>query len=1295
MTETVDERPSRLMITNMVLENFKSYAGEQDIGPFHKRFSSVVGPNGSGKSNVIDALLFVFGKKAKQLRLNKVSELIHKSSNFPNLEYARVAVHFQRIYDDEDSADGFEIVPGSEFIVTRIAYKDNTSSYLIDGKSSNFGAVGKLLRQHGIDLDNNRFLILQGEVEQIAMMKPKGDTKHEDGLLEYLEDIIGSNCFVERIEEMFKQLEGMNEQRTEKVNRLKVAEKDRDNLSESKQEAEAFINQEKEIRKRKNILYQVYEKVATDNVVELTTRCGIAEAKLIEEQEKMSESDALLKEKEVIYNATSKAYDSVAKEVDEATKEFGAFERRDVKIQEDLKHNKTQFKKFQASIEKDASKEADNLRDEEGAKQSKEVLSQDLADLDEKKSAEERMVDEIMSGLQEATSGLRVQLEVEQEKLCAAERDVAKFQTEKESILTACALAKSRAANVENDLAKLADKRDSIVSERETNGVRINVAQSELINLEQSIVDLETTFKRCEEDEVKLQGAVRVAISATEEGRAALASNQHGTGVLSAILKATKRDGPLSASGVLGRLGDLGTIPSEYDVAISTACGSLDYIVTKTTEGAQMCMQFLRANNLGRASFIALDKMSEWASRMNRTVTLPAAAPRLFDLIKPLNDLVLPAFYFAIKDTLVAKDLDTATSIAYEGDRAKWRVVTLQGGLIDTSGTMSGGGTSTKRGLMMVEGSVKAASAAKATVELPSVTPADVQQLEARVNDLQKQLRACRATKDASDADIKDKQKKIKGLKTEIAKLQMSLTNSADKEKQVIQRISALESERNLSPEEIKEIKLQETKLIETDERIHSASPNISSYRSSVSRLQRKIMDVGGPKVAQAQQKLDILTKKYDDVSNKLASAEVAEATARSNASKAANAREKAEAELNKFKAKIDELKEEQKVMETDAMRVIEAVEQAKACMLEQEEELKRITAEYNVLKEASAKMKTVELDLKNEVSGLSKKVDAQEGIRKSWQAKLAELRKKHIDDQEQFNAAVSACISEQQPTELESTKETLNVSGESVSTVESLPILSADALSARQTNCEEMANEIEELEDQKAEMEKNVNMSALLEYLKKDAFYRTRAEELRIITEARNLVRADYEDLRRQRLVMFMAGFGIITMKLKEMYQMITLGGDAELELVDSMDPFSEGIVFSVRPPKKSWKNISNLSGGEKTLSSLALVFALHHFKPTALYVMDEIDAALDFKNVSIVANYIKERTKNAQFVIISLRNNMFELADRLVGIYKTNDATKSVTINPRTFAESTAGKLVNKTQRPPLSNTTNASTA
>ncbi len=146
----------------------------------------------------------------------------------------------------------------------------------------------------------------------------------------------------------------------------------------------------------------------------------------------------------------------------------------------------------------------------------------------------------------------------------------------------------------------------------------------------------------------------------------------------------------------------------------------------------------------------------------------------------------------------------------------------------------------------------------------------------------------------------------------------------------------------------------------------------------------------------------------------------------------------------------------------------------------------------------------------------------------------------------------------------------------------------------------------------------------------------------------------------------MFREGFGVINSKLKEVYQHLTRGGDAQLELIDALDPFSDGVNFSVRPPKKSWKEVNKLSGGEKTLSSLSLIFALHYYKPTPLYFMDEIDAALDFKNVSIVADYIKKRTKDAQFIIISLRNNMFDLANKLIGVYKTSDKTKVVNLEP-----------------------------
>ena len=145
-----------------------------------------------------------------------------------------------------------------------------------------------------------------------------------------------------------------------------------------------------------------------------------------------------------------------------------------------------------------------------------------------------------------------------------------------------------------------------------------------------------------------------------------------------------------------------------------------------------------------------------------------------------------------------------------------------------------------------------------------------------------------------------------------------------------------------------------------------------------------------------------------------------------------------------------------------------------------------------------------------------------------------------------------------------------------------------------------------------------SVDLSVLSEYHRRVEEHNSRSSDLQSAISSREIAKKRCEDLRRLRLEGFMEGFATISLRLKEMYQMITMGGNAELELVDSLDPFSEGILFSVMPPKKSWKNISNLSGGEKTLSSLALVFALHHYKPTPLYVMDEIDAALDFRNVS-----------------------------------------------------------------------------
>lgn len=219
-------------------------------------------------------------------------------------------------------------------------------------------------------------------------------------------------------------------------------------------------------------------------------------------------------------------------------------------------------------------------------------------------------------------------------------------------------------------------------------------------------------------------------------------------------------------------------------------------------------------------------------------------------------------------------------------------------------------------------------------------------------------------------------------------------------------------------------------------------------------------------------------------------------------------------------------------------------------------------------------------------------------------------------------------------------------------------------------------------------------DLGVLSEYRRRVDELAQRSADLGDAIAQRDAAKKRCEELRRIRLEGFMEGFSSISLRLKEMYQMITMGGNAELELVDSLDPFSEGILFSVMPPKKSWKNISNLSGGEKTLSSLALVFALHHYKPTPLYVMDEIDAALDFRNVSrhamaskrdrvadvetgIDCGELHQRAHQERAVYCHFlakqhgasccpewichrekadTRRQFELASRLVGVYKVN---------------------------------------
>ena len=656
----------------------------QEIGLYHHCFSAVVGPNGSGKSNVIDAMLFVFGKRAKQLRLNKVSELIHQHGNANS---ARVSVYFQEIVDTTDGE--FDIIPNTEVVVSRIAYRNNTSNYQLNGKTVPFQQVAEYLGAKGIDLDHNRFLILQGEVEMIAMMPP-------EGLLEYLEDIIGSHKFVPATEEAAEKVEALSQVRQEKLNRVKAVQGELDSLQSAKQEAMSLLDAERAIRRKQNIYNQLRAMEVRNEMESCERQLAEEKENLAAERSRISESQELLKEKKEYANKLTEEHERVLQEYQRSKEEFDAYDRKFVKLTQEKKSAKSNMKKLKkkkASLEQ---QQETLVAEKEAASQRIPELELDIDQMQQDLANQDAAMEKMQEARDVITGDLRL-------KLDAQKKELVPFAQQKATIQAALDTAKNEMDLLSNITTKerlaLAEEEYATLEERKTaKETELQAAEKERSDVESRLQKTEVESQKLQEMELQLAKRSKDLVAASEQIKVAkMAQGKSKSAVVTAILKAAKKQGPLAKAGVVGRLGDLATISEEYDVAVNTACGSLDCVVVQTSAGAQECIKFLRKNGLGRANFIPLDKMNKGVH--DRQVETPENAPKLIDLITPSHPSIVPALHHAIGTTLVAPDLETGTRWAYDYGK-RWRVVTLDGKLIESSGSMSGGGKSVRRGGM-------------------------------------------------------------------------------------------------------------------------------------------------------------------------------------------------------------------------------------------------------------------------------------------------------------------------------------------------------------------------------------------------------------------------------------------------------------------------------------------------------------------------------------------------------------------------------------------------------------------
>ncbi|OJD34652.1 nuclear condensin complex subunit smc4 [Diplodia corticola] len=1212
LTQEPEAPKSRICITWLILTNFKSYAGRQEVGPFHASFSSVVGPNGSGKSNVIDSLLFVFGFRASKMRQGKLSALIHNSAQFPNLDHCEVEVHFQEVMDLPEG--GHEVIPDSDLVISRRAFKNNSSKYYINGKESNYTVVTTLLRDRGVDLDHKRFLILQGEVESIAQMKAKAANEHDDGLLEYLEDIIGTSKYKTPIEESAAQVETLNEVCQEKNNRVQHVEKEKDSLEDKKNKALAYIRDENELASKQSALYQIFIDDTNDNIQVAQEAINEAQASLDEELERHKGSEEEIKELEKQYKAGSKQYSALDKQTQDFLKELAKLDKETVKFEEKKKFLTNKEKKLQKTLEtsKFGTSEAEST-----IRQCADDIDRntaEIAELEEQMRAEEEELNSIRESLKGKTQSISDEIA---EKQKALEPWNAKINEQQ----SAMAVAQSELdilREKENEGAKkIADMEARIAGleeQKATKLVELEECESEKRSTEKEIKNAQKEMAVLGQEEPRVRSKLSSARQKADEARSSLSSTQSQGNVLTGLTR-LQESGRIK--GFHGRLGNLGTIDQKYDIAISTACPALNNLVVDSVEVGQQCIEYLRKNNLGRANFILLDRLPQ---RDLSEIDTPENVPRLFDLVRSKHEKFKPAFYSVMQNTLVAHDLQHANRIAYGAKR--WRVVTLDGQLIDKSGTMSGGGTRVAKGAMSSK------LAADITKEQVAKLEVDRDAVEQQFSDLQGALRE-------GETMLRELSEKIPKLETKAQKIGLEIESYERNMADARRRIKEIAAEQQPSKSDKARMASLEKSIASMGKGMDKLHAETSSMEEEIKALQDRIMEIGGIKLRTQKAKVDGLKEQIDTLNEEMSSAEVNKAKANKQKTKHEKALVEAEKELEKMAAEMEKVDEDMRAQRRDSGGSRQQAEEAQEALEGKKEELSALKADLDAKTTELNETRGIEIEMRNQLEEHQKTLKENQMKLRHWQEKLGKLSLTNVSD-----------LGEEQE-------------------VEALPTYTKDELQDMDKG--QLKREIASLEDKTQNVQ--VELGVLGEYRRRVEEHASRSADLATAVAERDAAKKRCDELRRLRLEGFMEGFSTISLRLKEMYQMITMGGNAELELVDSLDPFSEGILFSVMPPKKSWKNISNLSGGEKTLSSLALVFALHHYKPTPLYVMDEIDAALDFRNVSIVASYIKERTKNAQFVVISLRNNMFELASRLVGVYKVNHMTKSVTVENRDY--------------------------
>jgi chromosome segregation protein len=1170
-----------LFLKCIEMQGFKSFA-DKIILHFDKGITSVVGPNGSGKSNISDAVRWVLGEQsAKSLRGSKMEDVIFAGTQH------RKPVGFAYVSLTLDNSDKTLPLDYSEVTISRRVYRSGESEYFINKTTCRMKDVHELFMNTGIGKEGYS-IIGQGRIDEILSTRSEdrraifeeaaGIMKYKVRKKEALRKLENTKQNLLRVDDIIIELESQLEPLKDQAEKARKYLELSGELKEL--EVSLYIDSIEKNQARINEMENLFSKIRQD----IQNENDRIENKKKDNREKTERLEKLKNDLEVIRN-----------ELFDIDRETGRFENRiqideekiknlesgNISADQDIEGTKIRIESIDKDIEK-RNKRLENLQREHEnfsmlLTQAEQKLNEIIARLDKKEREIELMKQEVMDKLDDLSESRTKLNSLKNERKALKERQQ-KVNAEIRKIMLERDQETLRLEEAVNDLRKA---KESLSKQKENLGEKEDCYQQGKKEIEQ----LREEQNKVMQDLQSTKSRLRVLTDMENS----LEGYQHS---VRAILKACHENGDFGG-GVYGALAQLINVRERYETAIEVSLGAaLQNIVVRDELTAKASIEFLKANNIGRATFLPVSSVKPRVLDHNTVNQLKhekgflGLASDVVQCQKTYRDIILNL----LGRTVVVNDMDEAITISRKYGYS-FRIVTLDGEILNPGGSITGGSRPSKTSSLLSRSRL-------------------IRELEKRAETLRKRSEQLEDECVEKASGLRQMEENINQLRKDYQDQELIVLKQEQFVSSVKENIGNMTAKQDMLQVEYNELE-QGIKALRED--TEEEQKRLSSIEESIELLRKTIEE-------------NQLKNKEEQAS-----------------------RDAIHMDINDYKVSVNS--------------IIESINQTK-------ETIERMTEEKSILAESIQKRLEVQVKnnerieaLKSEIAGIKQKIQGYKEIKTGKNLKFEALQDEVAVLEEDVSQMVDALSSHNETIRaLQEEYGKLEVRQAKLQTeLEAIQNRLWDEYELTYQTAEEYKKEIQGIKKTQERINElktairelgPVNVSAIEDYSKtmeRFRFLTTQKEDLVKSEEKLNRVIREMTSIMRKQ---FIEEFHKINYNFNVVFRELFEGGRAEVVLVNPEDVLESEIEIIAQPPGKKLQNMLLLSGGERALTAIALLFAILKMRPVPFCILDEIEAALDDSNVYKFAEYIRRFTDTTQFIVITHRKGTMEYSDALYGV-------------------------------------------